>query len=63
MKKSEMITLIANEIRAMALQGDGKSFLVMAEEILTAMESKGMKPPIKKRCPVLLRDEFFWEEE
>lgn len=34
-----------------------------AEMLLNKLEKLGMKPPIRKRCPVLLTDEFVWEKE
>lgn len=31
--------------------------------VLTQLEQAGMKPPVEKRCPVLLRTEHVWEKE
>jgi hypothetical protein len=35
----------------------------VAEAILNLVEEKGMKPPVFKRCPVLLTHDHFWEKE
>lgn len=32
-------------------------------QLLVLLEYRGLKPPVKKQCPVLLRDEFMWEKE
>jgi hypothetical protein len=37
--------------------------LEKARAILNAIEELGMLPPVKKRCPVLLTDNFSWEPE
>lgn len=35
----------------------------VAEDILVALEKAGMKPPVQKRCAVLLRETHTWEPE
>ncbi len=62
MKRSEMVQAIANEIRCMVEMG-GMGYLGIAEEIVTLIENKGMKPPIKKRCTILLTDKHVWQDE
>ncbi len=37
--------------------------LERAGEILTMLEGQGMKPPVSKRCPVLLTEIHTWESE
>jgi hypothetical protein len=60
MKRSEMIDKITKVLDKWAiLYGDR----LMAETILDLLEKEGMKPPITKKCPVLLTDDHVWEEE
>ena len=59
MKRSEVIKVI----RAELVRLEGANLTVIADEILNRIEECGLKPPIKKRCSILLRDEFFWEKE
>ena len=37
--------------------------LANAKTILDVLEDQGMKPPIKKKCPVLLTETHTWEPE
>jgi len=60
MKRSEMLEII-NDIIFYNNAGFGSDKL--ANEILSELELKGMKPPVKKRCPVLLTDAYVWEPE
>ena len=60
MKRSEAISKIEEiyETYCGILPANG-----FAEEVLDALEENGMKPPLEKRCPVLLRNEHVWENE
>lgn len=61
MKRSEMLELIKKSVNRQATCAYGADYL--AEEILAQLEDAGMKPPLTKRCPVLLTDKHVWEKE
>lgn len=67
MKRSEMISLIED---ILLQDHDGYcehashiSYWGIATDILDALQEHGMKPPVKKRCPVLLTEKHTWEPE
>lgn len=62
MKRSEMIKEITKFLFDYT-QLNGNDAKVLSVKILDMMEFKGMKPPIKKRCAVLLTDTHVWEDE
>ncbi len=33
------------------------------DKLLTVLQEAGLKPPLTKKCPVLLRTEHVWENE
>lgn len=60
MKRSQAL----ETIEWLLLKGDGNiSKQELAVIILYNLEKIGMKPPIKKRCPVLLTETHVWEPE
>lgn len=65
MKRSVMLAIIRGTIRYnIGYIGEVHEKLPeLSEDILTTMETMGMKPPIKERCPVLFTDKFVWEKE
>ena len=65
MKRSEMIDRISKTIRnsdrqALSWETDIRN---LAEKVLNTVEESGMKPPVNKRDPILLREERVWEKE
>jgi hypothetical protein len=64
MKRKEMIYRIAGLLSAMYETDKHPEVQVPnAENLLDALEEWGMKAPLTKRCPVLLRTEHVWEQE
>lgn len=61
MKRSEAVQLI---LETFEFQGLGPQMREKdAYMILDALVRAGMKPPLTKRCPVLLTDKHVWEKE
>lgn len=64
MKRSEMEYLLAGLLSTMyETDQHPEKQLPNAKNILSVLEEQGMKPPLKKRCPVLLTDTHVWEKE
>lgn len=68
MKRSEMVNEMARTWLGLfpnEAYGDTEllnEVIYKMSKLLAAIEYRGMKPPVKKRCPVLLTDEFTWEQ-
>lgn len=64
MKKTDVVRLIASILEE---NTDPKWLDLNSHEtalmILGALEKAGMKPPVERLDPVLLRKEFTWEQE
>jgi hypothetical protein len=64
-----MLKLIANQLDFLdgKFKGVRTEFsdqeLRNADVILTTAEEAGMKPPLRKRCSVLLTEKDYWEPE
>jgi len=64
MKRSEMQYLLAGLLSTMyETDKHPEEQLDNANNILNVLEEYGMKPPVTKRCPVLLITEHTWESE
>ena len=76
MKRSEAVNIILNtlldnsngyvknDVIGFECSYKGRDRLREAsEEVLKALLEEGMKPPVEKHCPVLLRTEHTWEDE
>jgi intein/homing endonuclease len=65
MKRSEMLKKLENFLVKQELEGIqiGSREDELANEILWILEEWGMKPPVKKRCSILLTDKYVWESE
>ena len=63
MKRSEVVDLLHRELKR--IQKEEVLFgRDIACELISFLEHrKLMKPPVEKRCPVLLRIEHVWEKE
>lgn len=59
MKKSRMISEIANVIHDTFLLGE----IDMAKAVLAKIEELGMKPPVEQMDPVLYTTKLVWEKE
>lgn len=59
-KKSEFATIIMECLVEPHFPDDIER---EANYILKRLEKAGMKPPVTKRCPILLKDEHVWEQE
>lgn len=64
MKKSQAIGLVEKYLKKNVdpkwLDEDHNK---MAQNIVNMLVEAGMKPPVKKQCPVVLDDKFEWEKE
>lgn len=64
MKRSELRGILAGLLSTMyKTDRHPEEQLENAENILSVLESFGLKPPIQKRCPVLLTQIHTWENE
>ncbi len=64
MKKSVLVEKLGDRIAFHFCKEPGTGeYDYLAEQLLEIVEEAGMKPPIKKRCPVLLTDTHVWENE
>lgn len=71
MKRSEVVAEIAELISMVryedAINRLGGASVIDAKEyaeiILSKLERLGLKPPLTKRCPVLLTNIHHWQEE
>jgi hypothetical protein len=61
MKRSEMRQKLAELFKNVKHRNSSDEEL--AEFVLIAVEGFGMKPPVEKRCPVLLTNTHAWEPE
>lgn len=62
MKRSQVLDLIIDYMGVVNICYDGDKHKA-ANDLLDQLEDWGMKPPIKKYCPILLVDTFVWEKE
>ena len=64
MKRSEMQHILAGLLSTMyETDQHPEKQLPNAKHIIQVLEELGMKPPLKKTCPVLFRTEHVWEDE
>jgi hypothetical protein len=64
MKRSSVVEELAKFLKKIGMvENYPNAHLDDADEIITFLENKGMKPPLKKKCPVLFTDIFTWEKE
>jgi hypothetical protein len=61
MKRSQALALIMGAL--MDYDSEGCFGLALAEDILDSLTEAGMKPPVEKRCPVLLTNVHIWDKE
>ena len=64
MKRSEMQRILSGLLSTMYetnMHPEGQ--MRRADKILSVLEDLGMKPPVQKRCPVLLTQINTWEPE
>jgi len=60
MKRSEMVEKLRNRMNNVLSEFYS---LEEADMLLEFLERQGMKPPVEKRCPVLLTNTHVWENE
>jgi hypothetical protein len=63
MKRTEMLEILNDAIIESGISEKIYNSKESLEFVLTKLEQAGMKPPVKKRCPVLLTDTHVWENE
>lgn len=64
MKKSKMQQYLAGLLSTMyETDKHPETQLENAEHILNVLQQLGMKPPLERRCSVLLTSEHVWEKE
>ena len=63
MKRSEMLEILNDAIIESGISEKLYNHVDSLDFVLKKLEEAGMKPPVKKRCPVLLTDTHVWEPE
>jgi hypothetical protein len=63
-KKSQAIELVENYLKEnVDLKWLDEDYSKIAKNIVNMLVESGMKPPIKKQCPVIFVDKYEWEKE
>lgn len=63
MKRSEMLSVLNDAVIEAGISEKIYNSGEALDFVLKKLEEAGMKPPLKKRCPVLLTDTHVWEKE
>lgn len=63
MKKTDAINKVKLLLKMKHGHTVSSDFKQTAKEIVELLEKYGMKPPLTKKCPVLLTTEHHWEPE
>jgi hypothetical protein len=63
MKRSEMLQILNDAVIESGISRKLYNSKEALEFVLTKLEEAGMKPPVERKCPVLLRTEHTWENE